>query len=370
MVVGLARNLFLQSHGAQAPHLLALMNANPAVRAEAMQGFASPGYADHVGHYLNFHRAHGGFPFFAEALTSEEIDAIESRTRDEYVSHTRAVFGVSSFGGESLFHRMMDPGHYMTPELRDALAPREGLKFFDMFFELMGHLPRDLDYDVAFVMNDTIPGGFYDPAHKAIAMGIRAPNVRTIMGLGHEFGHSVYHAAIGIVDENSERALSDLAANEAYAEVWARAVHEHGLIKDVFAASDNAEGLNLYLRYMDLMLLRYELYATVMERAAFDAATTSASYLERSRREGARFMDIGDFPPVAPVIARSAVPCYDQAGLWAIFLKHAFLNHPSASDPVGDLIRLAYEFRGRGSGRHYKKLLLGAKEVFFDSYPL
>jgi len=333
------------------------MSDNFSVRATASAATQSDRYIKHVGIYLNYYRGlDGQTSRFLRGIPKEEFDRLEEQTRDEYRTLHEALFGPQLVDGPSILRFVNYPNEYFTNEVAGRLEVRGDLTFEAFFESLKLLLPPTSGYRTKFVVDPSIPGGFFDQREDAIKFGEHTPNVSTVMGLGHEFGHSVYELGRENREISDANVLHDMAMNEGYADLWAYKIMMMGLLGSIFVHDDHRDALAVYIRFHDLMRLRFGLYRHEMEELALSGTSTD-DYFERQAEAGKRYLLIDDMPPIIPILPQSRLPGYNQANLWARFVVDNCWGYHEDDDFTSNMLLLAGDLRSNYSVGHYESLL-------------
>ena len=297
---------------------------------------------------------------FLEILEDKHIEEIEQKTADSYLTLRDAVFS-SIPEGDSFVYFFVNPDKYYNKSMKNSLSLSGDNKLlFQKLFEfLKKNIPSNLNYSTTLAFDSQTPGGvFYSKENKIVFGDHLKANLRNLLGLLHEFGHSVYALA-----KENKRELSndtkyyDMALNEAYAELWANKIEI--ILKEIgFPLVVSWIKVRKQLKFNFLLTLRYHLMYMVLARELKEKKITSFSDCYKIHRElGKKFLYIENFPILFPLMPQISQPGYLSTYLAINFVTEGYLPKISQKHFFQDLFKIAKKFQGFHSKAAYKSFI-------------
>ena len=255
----------------------------------------------------------------------------------------------------------MNPDKYYSQGMKSSLhIDREDKFLFQKLFELLEKsVPSNLNYSTRFTFDPHIPGGAFNPEKNEILFGSHLKvNLRNLLGLLHEFGHSVY----ALAEENKGNLSArinyyDLALNEAYAELWANKIES--ISEEIrFPLVINWTRVRKQLKFGLLFNLRYHLMYLKFERDLEKRKIMSFSDCRKAHRElGKKFLYVENFPVLFPLMPQIALPGYMPTYLAVNFVAEGLLPKISQKHFFSDCFQIAKMFQGFHSKTDYKRFV-------------
>ncbi len=347
---------FLRSLEAQKQRLLEFISEDHAVRLQAAEYLQTgDAYQIHLAKYLHYTASLGNdFDIFNGILEDTTIESLEESTRSAFTNSMQQVFSSAKISGENFFHFYMRPESYFSPTVSNELTLTPSTTFSSVFDHLKMILPQDFNYQTKLVIDPTTPGGSYDEESNTIVFGSHPPNISTVMGFIHEFGHSVFRFAAK--DDLLLPYVSGL--NEGYAELWANEIRNFNFSRDLFIGEDFRQNLDNYITFRRLIGFRYHLMALLLERQVRTGVISSVEdYKTAQRMLAKRYLQVDNFPPIVPILPQVRIAGYLPSYLLIEFSRASFEQHIDQTRMVETLLQIGQEIRGDLSPQHFRQLV-------------
>lgn len=352
----------MESLGREQETVVHLIDEDPTIRASAIERMRSPAYREHTLNYLAYYRSLQNYDLFSGILSRQQIREIEARTRTEYLKLLSELFGHTRIDGQLFFRLLMDPEKFFSKEIRNKIMISSGLDWPILFTELRDSLPQDLSYKTQLRIDPKRPGGHYDEVEDEIVFGAYSPNISTVLGFIHEFGHSIF-----LVPSDETNVLRVLAANESYAELWAEKLLRFSFVQEIFDPKTEIKAIEKYMRLRDLLSLRFHLFVLDMDREIHRKPFIDVKeYNSLSEKLSRRYLAARRFPPVLPVMPQMRIPGYLQSYLAIPFLKAIHRSKIQESRLVKSLIDLGPIILDSASQSSFHGTLRGAVQGCLD----
>jgi hypothetical protein len=326
---------------------------------EAANDLKQVHYAIHLTKYLDFYAALDlKQDIFQGILNDEALLKIEKKTRGRYLELLEKVFGRQTIDGANFFRFYLNPTVFFTKTYKAALSIPSDVTWDVLFEKLKSSLPPDQNYTATLQINPGRAGGNFDSTSNTIVFGDYKPNIATVIGFVHEFGHSVY-----LIRPNNE-SLYTLGTNEAYAEIWANHILQMPIAEYVFPNKSDWPKVTEYLEFRNLLTFRFNLLALVLERKISRKNYSPKQYILTQQRMAQRFLGAVDFPPVIPILPQMRTPGYLEAYAAIPFLGKYYDRLVNSSDLVRSLVLLGPEITGDTSDDFLRKVLGKAAPLF------
>lgn len=326
---------FLDSLAAQQNILIQLIDQDPKVRANAIQEMSRSSYRGHITNYLDYYSSLHNYDLFRNTLNRKQIKILEKQTRTEYLKLLKELFGERELSGEIFFRFLLAPDEFFIEQVKTETKISTALNWDLLFKVLQNSLPSGFPYTTRLRIDPTLPGGRYDETKNEIVFGNQSPNISTLLGFIHEFGHSVF-----LVPNADANALRILAANESYAEIWANELLHMTLPLQIFDPATKVQTIEKYMRFRNLLSLRFHLFVLDMDRHLHQKNTNVNRYLKLSAKFSVSYLSVKDFPPALPIMPQMRIPGYLQSYLAIPFLKDFYKKNISQTELIKSLIEL------------------------------
>ena len=336
----------------------------------AKEMLESASYVKHISNYLEYYRSlNGEFDIFKNEISNEDILNLEKATRGKYSTLLKKLFGLSKIKGENTIHLFLNPTSHMGKSARLKLTPKKGTTFKDIFKKLKKALPADLPYKVTLILDPDIPGGMYRDTTKSLHMSANiGVNISSIMGLVHEFGHSVFATQknSSFKTENPKVELIIKGFNEGYAETWSNNLSNLTFTKNIFPNS-NQNLINDYKEFRSLYGLRFHLLALLMDREILEHPDKDASwYIETYKEKAREFIFAQNMPPLIPIMPQSQTPGYLPSYLLINIGSSTHLDN--SNNLIKSLLDYAKELHKNDTDSKWSSLLHRATKKFLNEH--
>lgn len=346
------RDTFLQTLGENRRLLQDLSSESAMQRRQAATFMEeSDAYSTHIDNYLAYVNSLGdSHDVFKTLLPRRAIKCLGHSNQKLYLQVMQKLFGRGLISGDDFLYFYTRPDLFFNPVAAKKLIIRKDLTFYKLFHLMQSLLPANFPYKTTLKIEPGVVGGNYDPQTDTIIFGDYSPNISTVMGFIHEFGHSIFRFDTN--DETLGRYVGGF--NEAYAELWAIQVDRFPFLSEIFEIND-PDVLKAYLDFRGLLGQQFYLMALELERLAAKKPMGAESYQLAQKIAGQNFLRVDRLPALLPISA-------DQPGDLPLYLIIPFVgahykSHVRNNHLVEDLLAIGAQIKGDGTLDHFTSQL-------------